>query len=233
MVSKENIKRKSISGKNNNIPSYLLKYIRGSETLPPPLSKEEEQKYIQRLSNGSLQAKQTLIEHNLRLVVYISKRFKKANMDIEDIISVGTIGLIKAINTYKFEKNIKLATYTSRCIQNEILMYFRKANKNIEVSFEELLNSSDDESRIIEDVLGTDSDIVERAIDSEIDKELLYKAIKKLTVKEQEIIILRFGLNGFKEHTQKEVSKKMSISQSYISKLEQRIYSRLKDVMVS
>jgi len=207
----------------------LMKYIRGSEVLPPPLSREEETHYIQQFSNGSMQARQTLIERNLRFVVHIAKRFDKANIDIEDIISVGSIGLIKAINTYKPDKKIRLATYSSRCIQNEILTHFRKSNKYTDISFDELLDTGNDESGILSDILGTDKDMVEKAIESEVDKELLHKAIENLTAKEQEIIILRFGLNGHKEHTQKEVSKKMNISQSHISKLEQRIYSRLKE----
>ena len=206
----------------------VIKYIRGSETLPPPLSQEEEERYIQLLADGVLEAKQILIERNLRFVVYIAKRFEKYNIDIEDIISVGTIGLVKAINTYDPNKNARLATYASRCIENEILMFLRKHNRGIAISYEELLNNSEDDERLLSDIFGTEKDTIERAIENEIDRQLLYKTIEKLTVRERNVIIMRFGLDGFEEHTQQEVAEKMGISQSYISRLEKNIFSRLR-----
>jgi len=231
LVSRPNNEMKNVLEESDTTREILKKYVRGSENLPPPLSPEEEKKYIHLLSDGDLQARQILIEHNLRLVVHISKRFRKMSIDIEDVISVGTIGLVKAINTYDPNKNVKLVTYASRCIQNEILMFLRKLNKCTEISFDELLDTDSYDSGVLSDILGTDRDIVEKDLDNEVDKEILHKTIERLPVKEQEIIILRFGLNGFKEHTQKEVSEKIGISQSHISKLEQRILLRLKQDM--
>ena len=200
-------------------------YIGGSDTLPPPLCREEEAELIFRLGQGEQQVRQTLIERNLRLVVYIARRFENTGINIEDLISIGTIGLIKAINTFRSDKNIKLATYASRCIENEILMFLRKnTSQRNEVSFEEPLNTDwDGKELLLSDVLGTDSDLVIRPIEEEVDHQLLNAAVAKLSHREQEIIQLRFGLLG-----QKEVADRMGISQSYISRLEKRIITRLR-----
>ncbi len=205
-------------------------YIGGSDTLPPPLCREEEQNLLEKLDEGDLQVRQTLIERNLRLVVYIARRFENTGINIEDLISIGTIGLIKAINTFKPEKNIKLATYSSRCIENEILMYLRKnASQRSEVSFEEPLNTDwDGKELLLSDVLGTESDVVMRPIEEDVDRKLLNDAVARLSAREQEIIRMRFGLHGCKELTQKEVADRMGISQSYISRLEKRIIARLR-----
>lgn len=205
-------------------------YISGSETLPPPLSKEDEAKQIELLSQGDELAKKVLIEHNLRLVVYIAKRFENTGINIEDLISIGTIGLIKAINTYDPEKKIKLATYASRCIENEILMYLRKTNnQKSEISFDEPLNTDwDGNELLLSDILGTDSDMVMRPLEDDVDRELLLAALEKLSERERRIIAMRFGLQNTKERTQKEVADIMGISQSYISRLEKRIILRLK-----
>lgn len=209
-------------------------YIGGSDTLPPPLCREEEAELLGRLSDGDLQVRQTLIERNLRLVVYIARRFENTGIHIEDLISIGTIGLIKAINTFRPDKNIKIATYSSRCIENEILMYLRKnAQQKSEVSFEEPLNADwDGKELLLSDILGTESDVVMRPIEEDVDRKLLNDAINKLSVREREIIRMRFGLNGHKELTQKEVADKMGISQSYISRLEKRIIARLRREMI-
>ena len=205
-------------------------YIGGSDTLPPPLPREEEALLLERLAGGDLEARQTLIERNLRLVVYIARRFENTGINIEDLISIGTIGLIKAINTYRSDKNIKLATYASRCIENEILMYLRKnVNQKGEVSLDEPLNTDwDGNELLLSDILGTDSDEVSRPIEEDVDRTLLSDAIGKLDAREREIIVLRFGLLGAKEQTQKEVADRLGISQSYISRLEKRIISRLR-----
>ena len=210
-------------------PEKIL-YIGGSDTLPPPLSREEEGALLSRLDEGDASARQTLIERNLRLVVYIARRFENTGINIEDLISIGTIGLIKAINTYRTDKNIKLATYASRCIENEILMYLRKsASQRNEVSLDEPLNTDwDGNELLLSDVLGTDGDTVMRPIEADVDRQLLDQAIGRLSEREREIIILRFGLCGNKEQTQKEVADRLGISQSYISRLEKRIISRLK-----
>ena len=203
-------------------------YIGGSDTLPPPLTKERETYLLDRIDQA--EARQELIEHNLRLVVYIARRFENTGIHIEDLISIGTIGLIKAIGTYKVDKNIKLATYASRCIENEILMYLRKnANRKGEISFDEPLNTDwDGNELLLSDVLGTDADIVMRPIEEDVDRSLLAAAIESLSPRERRIITLRFGLDGTKEQTQKEVADQLGISQSYISRLEKRIISRLK-----
>ena len=205
-------------------------YIGGSDTLPPPLSREEEADLIDRLGQGDLQVRQTLIERNLRLVVYIARRFENTGIHIEDLISIGTIGLIKAINTYRAEKNIKLATYASRCIENEILMVLRKnSSQRTEVSFDEPLNTDwDGKELLLSDVLGTENDVVMRPIEADVDRKLLNDAVAKLSSRERDIIQMRFGLHGQKELTQKEVADQLGISQSYISRLEKRIISRLK-----
>ena len=205
-------------------------YIGGSDTLPPPLSREEETSLILDLENGMVAARQTLIERNLRLVVYIARRFENTGINIEDLISIGTIGLIKAVNTFRADKNIKLATYASRCIENEILMYLRKnAAQRGEVSFDEPLNTDwDGKELLLSDVLGTESDIVMRPIEEETDRQLLCAAVSRLSSREREIIQMRFGLQGNREMTQKEVADRMGISQSYISRLEKRIIARLR-----
>ena len=205
-------------------------YIGGSDTLPPPLPREEEAVLLERLTAGDLEARQTLIERNLRLVVYIARRFENTGINIEDLISIGTIGLIKAISTYKSERNIKLATYASRCIENEILMHLRKsASQRTEVSLDEPLNTYwDGNELLLSDVLGTDADTVLRPIEADVDRQLLEDAIARLPAREQEIITLRFGLGGKREQTQKEVADRLGISQSYISRLEKRIISRLR-----
>ena len=205
-------------------------YIGGSETLPAPLKKEEEAELIVRLGEGDEEAKSALIEHNLRLVVYIAKRFENTGINIEDLISIGTIGLIKAVNTYKAEKNIKLATYASRCIENEILMYLRKtSNQRGEVSFDEPLNTDwDGNELLLSDILGTEEDMVMKPLEEDTDRQLLSLALNRLEDREKLIITLRFGLNGVQERTQKEVADQLGISQSYISRLEKRIIDRLK-----
>lgn len=216
-----------------NLPDVVM-YIGGSDTLPPPLDKQEEAQLLLKLSEGSQSAKQTLIERNLRLVVYISRRFENTGINIEDLISIGTIGLIKAINTYDNDKNIKLATYASRCIENEILMYLRKTNnQKTEISFDEPLNTDwDGNELLLSDILGTDCDIIMRPIEDDVDKMLLMRALGKLSEREKNIIVMRFGLGGTKELTQKEVADLMGISQSYISRLEKRIIMRLKREML-
>ncbi len=205
-------------------------YIGGSDVLPPPLNREEEAELLTLLSEGDEGAKSRLIEHNLRLVVYIARRFENTGVNIEDLISIGTIGLIKAVGTYKTDKNIKLATYASRCIENEILMHLRKINgQKSEVSFDEPLNTDwDGNELLLSDILGTDSDLVMQPIESEVDRKLLWDAVEKLSQRERTIITLRFGLDGKPEQTQKEVADLLGISQSYISRLEKRIIARLK-----
>ena len=205
-------------------------YIGGSDNLPPPLEREDEEKAICALSNGEEWAKQTLIEHNLRLVVYIARRFENTGINLEDLISIGTIGLIKAIGTFKPEKNIKLATYSSRCIENEILMHLRKvANQRSEVSFDEPLNTDwDGNELLLSDILGTEEDEVYRPLEDDVDKRLLMEAVGKLGDRERSIILMRFGLGGYPEYTQKQVADILGISQSYISRLEKRIIHRLR-----
>jgi len=209
-------------------------YIGGSDTLPPPLPKEDEEKYITAAACGEEWAKRPLIEHNLRLVVYIARRFENTGINLEDLISIGTIGLIKAVNTYNPVKNIKLATYASRCIENEILMYLRKINnQKLEISLDEPLNTDwDGNELLLSEVLGTDEDIVMRPMEEETDKMLLWDALETLEQRERDIITMRFGLGGGQELTQKEVADRMGISQSYISRLEKRIMLRLKKEML-
>ncbi|MGI5972797.1 MAG: RNA polymerase sporulation sigma factor SigE [Oscillospiraceae bacterium] len=211
------------------LPGKIM-YIGGSDTLPPPLKREEEAELIARLDGGDESAKSTLIERNLRLVVYIAKRFENTGVGIEDLISIGTIGLIKAVSTYKPEKNIKLATYASRCIENEILMHLRKtANQRGEVSFDEPLNTDwDGNELLLSDILGTEGDTVMQPLEEDVDRQLLSQAMDRLEEREKSIITLRFGLDGKRERTQKEVADMMGISQSYISRLEKRIIQRLK-----
>lgn len=209
-------------------PREGLHYIGGSDTLPPPLDKEREAELLNRLEEE--QVRQELIEHNLRLVVYIARRFENTGIHIEDLISIGTIGLIKAIGTYRADKNIKLATYASRCIENEILMFLRKnAARKGEVSLDEPLNTDwDGNELLLSDILGTDADTVMRPIEEDVDRSLLAAALQTLSPREKKIITLRFGLEGRQEQTQKEVADQLGISQSYISRLEKRIIQRLK-----
>ena len=207
-----------------------LFYIGGSDTMPAPLDRAAEQQAIRALAAGSEEAASLLIEHNLRLVVYIARRFENTGIHIEDLISIGTIGLIKAIHTFKPDKNIKLATYASRCIENEILMYLRKCSaQKTEVSIDEPLNTDwDGNELLLSDILGTDEDMVMKPIEDDVDRQLLMDAVGRLNAREKEIITLRFGLGGGEEKTQKEVADRMGISQSYISRLEKRIIARLK-----
>ena len=205
-------------------------YIGGSDTLPPPLERAEETALIARMDAGDESVRRTLIERNLRLVAYIARRFENTGINIEDLISIGTIGLIKAVNTYRSDKNIKLATYASRCIENEILMHLRKtAPQKSEASFDEPLNTDwDGNELLLSDILGTDEDLIMKPIEDDVDRRLLMDAVNTLSAREKEIITLRFGLGGQEEKTQKEVADRMGISQSYISRLEKRIIARLK-----
>ena len=209
-------------------------YINSGEALPPPLSREEEAKIMEQLRAGDEDVKQTLIERNLRLVVYIARKFENTGVCVEDLISIGTIGLIKAVNTFDAEKRIKLATYASRCIENEILMYLRRSCKlKLEVSPDEPLNVDwEGNELLLSDILGTDADAIYRGIEDEVDKELLSLAMKKLTPREKKIMELRFGLYGNREYTQKQVADMMGISQSYISRLEKHIIKLLKSEML-
>ncbi|NLI90761.1 MAG: RNA polymerase sporulation sigma factor SigE [Peptococcaceae bacterium] len=209
-------------------------YVGSSEALPPPLSLDEEEDLISRLEYGDYSVKDTLIERNLRLVVYISRKFENTGIGIEDLVSIGTIGLIKAVNTFDPAKKIKLATYASRCIENEILMYLRRNNKiRSEVSFDEPLNIDwDGNELLLSDVLGTDNDIISRPIEEEVDRHLLFQAMSSLTEREKLIMELRFGMGGIEEKTQKEVADRLGISQSYISRLEKRIIRRLRKEFV-
>lgn len=211
-------------------PAEEIYYIGGSETLPQPLSKEEEQALLQKLDTDGERVRKILIERNLRLVVYIARKFENTGIYVEDLISIGTIGLIKAINTFNPQKNIKLATYASRCIENEILMYLRKnQNRRTEVSIDEPLNVDwDGNELLLSDILGVESDVIYRDIEDEVDRKLLSLAMEKLSAREKEIMQLRFGIGGGSEKTQKEVADILGISQSYISRLEKRIISRLK-----
>ena len=204
-------------------------YIGGSDTLPPPLTQEEEKEIISRLKDSN-EAKTILIEHNLRLVVYLAKKFESTGINVEDLISIGTIGLIKAVNTFKAEKNIKLATYASKCIENEILMHLRRVGKTkTEISLDEPLNIDwDGNELLLSDILGTEEDVVFRNMENEVDLSLLNDSIQKLNKREYMIMKLRFGLNNTKSFTQKEVADILGISQSYISRLEKKILNRLK-----
>ena len=205
-------------------------YIGGSDVLPPPLKGADEQNALQGLEDGDERAKQRLIEHNLRLVVYIARRFENTGVNLEDLISIGTIGLIKAIGTYRRDRNIRLATYASRCIENEILMYIRKiANQKTEISLEEPINMDGEGNELLlSDILGTDEDVVFRGLEEDVDIQCLRQALSRLPEREKEIVALRYGLEGRQELTQKEVAQQMGISQSYISRLEKRIMLRLR-----
>ena len=205
-------------------------YIGGSDVLPPPLKGEAEQNALEALERGEDSARQTLVEHNLRLVGYIARRFESTGIHLEDLISIGTIGLIKAVNTYRLDKKIRLATYASRCIENEILMYIRKtANQKTEVSLDEPINMDcDGNELLLSDILGTDEDVIMRPLEDDVDLCVLRQALGELPDREREIVLMRFGLEGRKEQTQKEVAVLMGISQSYISRLEKRIMLRLR-----
>ena len=207
-----------------------IMYIGGSDVLPAPVSPDEEKLLLQRLGEGDEAAKQTLIERNLRLVVYIARRFENTGVGIEDLISIGTIGLIKAVGTFKTDKNIKLATYSSRCIENEILMHIRKiSNQKTEVSLDEPINTDwDGNELLLSDILGTDGETVVRPMEEDAERQLLHDALRQLPQREKEIVTMRFGLGGREEKTQKEVADIMGISQSYISRLEKRIMLRLR-----
>ena len=212
------------------LPRDAVHYIGGSDTLPPPLTREREAELLERLDAGDETVKPELIEHNLRLVAYIARRFENTGVGIEDLISIGTIGLIKGVNTFRGDKNIKLATYASRCIENEILMHLRKiANQKAEVSIDEPLGSDwDGNELLLSDILGTDEDTVMKPLEEDVDRSLLHAAVAALGEREREIVTLRYGLGGRDELTQKEVADRLGISQSYISRLEKRIIARLK-----
>ena len=207
-----------------------IMYIGGSDVLPPPLKGQAEQDMLDLLAQGDEQAKQTLIEHNLRLVVYIARRFESTGVNLEDLISIGTIGLIKAISTFKPDRKIKLATYSSRCIENEILMYIRKiSGQKAEISLDEPINTDwDGNELLLSDILGTEADTVVQPMEDDVDHQLLREAIGRLSARERDIVTMRYGLGGRKDNTQKEVADLMGISQSYISRLEKRIMVRLR-----
>ncbi|MDD4547970.1 MAG: RNA polymerase sporulation sigma factor SigK [Bacilli bacterium] len=224
------------------IISYLLKFfhvkkglyfVGSSDKLPEPLSKEDEIEYVTRSSNGDESARAKLIEHNLRLVVFLSKKYENTKIDLEDLVSIGTIGLIKGINTYKLDKNIKLATYASRCIDNEILMYLRKNKKRRgEISFEDSLSYDSEGNELhLEDILGTEPDVVTKGLEEEVEKELLYQEINRLSGRDKQIMVLRYGLYNYNEMTQKDVAELLNISQSYISRIEKKVIKRLKTIV--
>ncbi len=208
-------------------------FVGATDKLPPPLSKEEELSYLIKAQQGDEEARNKLIEHNLRLVVFLAKKYENTTYDIEDLVSIGSIGLIKGINTYKIDKNIKLATYASRCISNEILMFLRKnKRKKSEVSLEEALNYDSEGNELhLEDILGTDAELVPNEYERKVDKELLSKEIAALSPRDKEIMTLRYGLNNTVEYTQKEVAEMLGISQSYISRIEKKVVRKLKQVM--
>ena len=220
----------------DNLNKFPIFYIKGNQTLPPPLDTIEEEKLLQKLMLDDKEARQILVERNLRLVVYIAKKFENTGIDFEDLISIGTIGLMKAVNTFNIDKNIKLATYASRCIENEILMQLRRNTKiKNEVSIDEPLNKDGDGNELLlSDILGTDNDVTSRAIENEVDMSLLKVAISKLDSREKYIMKLRFGIEGGgKEKTQKEVADMLGISQSYISRLEKKIINKMKKEIMS
>lgn len=213
--------------------SNVLFYVGATDKLPEPLSKEEEEFYLVMASDGDTMAKDKLIEHNLRLVVFLAKKYENTKVDLEDLVSIGTIGLIKAINTYSMDKNIKLATYASRCIDNEILMYLRKNKKvKTEVSFDESLSFDVDGNELhLEDILGTDADIVTKNIEENNDKKIMLEEISRLNSRDREIMMMRYGLLGYEEKTQKEVAEILGISQSYISRIEKKVIKRLRSII--
>ncbi len=207
-------------------------FIGSADKLPEPLSKEEEVSYVERSMNGDLEARSKLIEHNLRLVVFLSKKYENTGIDLEDLVSIGTIGLIKGVNTYKLDKNIKLATYASRCIDNEILMFLRKNKKRrTEISFEDSLSYDSEGNELhLEDILGTESDIVTKGLEEETERKMLHSEIAKLNERDKEIMTLRYGLKSGREMTQKDVAQVLGISQSYISRIEKKVIRRLKGI---
>lgn len=208
-------------------------FVGSTDILPPPLKKEIEEDLVRRSNTGDIEARNKLIEHNLRLVVFLAKKYDNTMYDLEDLVSIGTIGLIKGIKTYKLDKNIKLATYASRCIDNEILMFLRKNKKRMsEVSFEDSVNLDSEGNELhIEDIFGTEEDLVEKSIECKDDKALLQEEVKKLDERDKKIIELRYGLSGKKELTQKELAEKLKISQSYISRIEKKVIKKLKSIM--
>ena len=208
-------------------------FLGSTDILPPPLSSEEETKYLILASNGNMEARNKLIEHNVRLVVFLAKKYENTGYDLEDLVSIGSIGLIKGINTYKMDKNIKLATYCSRCIANEILMFLRKnKRRKSEISFEDALNYDAEGNELhLEDILGTDDDIVYKEFENKIDKKMLENELNSLSDRERHIMKLRYGLNNTEEYTQKEVANMLGISQSYISRIEKKVIKRLKSTM--
>lgn len=225
-----------------NIIKYIIKlfkkeniclFLGSTDILPPPLSKEEEIKYLELAKNGDVSARNKLIEHNIRLVVFLAKKYENTGYELEDLVSIGSIGLIKGINTYKIDKNIKLATYCSRCIANEILMFLRKnKRRKSEISFEDALNYDAEGNELhLEDILGTDEDIVYKEFESKVDKVLLESELNMLNDRERHIMKLRYGLNNTEEYTQKEVANMLGISQSYISRIEKKVIKKLKSVM--
>lgn len=208
-------------------------FLGNTDILPPPLEKNIEEELVIKSNNGDMEARNKLIEHNLRLVVFLAKKYDNTLYDLEDLVSIGTIGLIKGVKTYKLDKNIKLATYASRCIDNEILMFLRKnKRRKVEISFEDSINLDSDGNELhLLDVLGTEDDIVEKTYEESVDKEILSKEIEKLNKRDKEILILRYGLNNREEYTQKEVADMLGISQSYISRIEKKAIKKLKDLM--
>ena len=208
-------------------------YVGSSDALPPPLIKEEEEKYILLAESGDMLARDKLIEHNLRLVVFLAKKYENTKIDLEDLVSIGSIGLIKGIKTFSKDKNIKLATYCSRCIDNEILMHLRKTKKNkTDISFEESLSFDSEGNELhLEDILGTEKDIVTRPLDEEMDKKILMEELSKLDIRDKEIMVLRYGLSEREEMTQKDVAEKLQISQSYISRIEKKVIKKLKNII--
>ena len=226
--------RQSIFGLVVQLRRGAVCYIGGSDLLPPPLSREEELALMRRMNGGDATARATLIERNLRLVVYIARKFENTGISIEDLISIGAIGLIKAVNSFDPDKNIKLATYASRCIENEILMHLRKVSgQKTEVSFDEPLSTDwDGNELLLSDILGTEPDCVIRPVEDDVDRQLLHRALNRLPEREKTIICMRFGLTDGEEHTQKEVADLLGISQSYISRLEKRIMKRMKKDMM-
>jgi len=236
IINSKFLQKNNCSIINNEDYEYLpIFYIAGSQTLPPPLNSIEEEEALNRLSNGDNEARQLLVEHNLRLVVYIAKKFENTCVGIEDLISIGTIGLMKAINTFNKDKNIKLATYASRCIENEILMFLRRSNRiKSEISIDEPLNQDGDGNELLlSDILGTESDVTSRGIEDEVDKKLLRASIERLSKREKNIMELRFGFENGEEKTQKEVADLLGISQSYISRLEKKIMNKMKKEIMS
>lgn len=207
-------------------------FIGSADKLPEPLSKDEEIKYVEKSMNGDILAREKLIEHNLRLVVFLSKKYENTGVDLEDLVSIGTIGLIKGVNTYKLDKNIKLATYASRCIDNEILMFLRKnKRRKTEVSFEDNLSYDSEGNELhLEDILGTENDIVTKGIEDETERKILYEEIEKLNPRDKQIMILRYGLFNHKELTQKDVATLLGISQSYISRIEKKVIRRIQNI---